>query len=90
MESGAQVHAGCSAGGGVDMSENSQEQRIAQQLQFEVSCDGNSTARSLFVDSVKAEFGITRQFSACGVTIKQSTERNLYDGLEDHLLVHPD
>lgn len=50
---------GCNSRGGVDSTQSSQEQQRAQESQFELSCDVNTTARDLFLSDVRAQFGVT-------------------------------
>lgn len=54
---------GCNPGGGVDSTQSSIDQHRAQESQFELSCDGNITARDLFLADIRAQFGVTGEFS---------------------------
>lgn len=65
---------GCRPEGGVDSSRSSQEQLAAHELQQEISCDGNTTAKNQLLEDVKAEFGVTGQLGFCVAETKKTDD----------------
>ncbi len=55
---------GCLRGGGVDSMLRSEEQLRAQELQHDISCDVNRTARRLYLGEVRELYGLTGSYLA--------------------------
>lgn len=60
--SSSEQQQGCLRGGGVDSMLRSEEQLRAQELQHDISCDKNRTARRLYLGEVRELYGLTGSY----------------------------
>lgn len=59
LSSLSSAQGGCRRGGGVDSMLQTQVQREARELQHDLSCYANTTARDLFEAEIRRQFGIS-------------------------------